>query len=158
MKMQPLLFGFVAMLMLSPLTVHAGPPDAAKTDACALFKPDELATLLGGTPVAKAKGASCTWSVEGSSKKLIALKFPGTAMSAEMSYMTAKKNATKGGTITNEAGLGDSAFSRMESYGVSLVAIKQGHLIQLQYGAGVAGTAKDIEALRPVAKKAIEAL
>ena len=157
-KVQTVLFGFVAMLMLSPLSVHAAPPDTAKPDPCALFKPDELATLLGGTPVAKAKGASCSWSVEGSSRRLIALKYPGTGMAAEMAYMTAKKNAAKGGTVTNEPGLGDSAYSRMESFGVSLVAIKQGQLIQLQYGAGVAGTAKDLKDLRPVAKKAIEGL
>ena len=107
MKMQSVLFGFVAMLMLSPLSVHAASPDKDKPDPCALFKPDDLTKLLGGTPVAKANGPSCSWSVEGSSKKLITLKYPGTGMAADMAYATAKKNATKGGsTITNETGLG----------------------------------------------------
>jgi len=35
--------------------------------------------------------------------------------------------------------------------------MKQGRMFQLQYMTGAAGTAKDVEALRPVAKKAAAA-
>jgi hypothetical protein len=40
---------------------------------------------------------------------------------------------------------------------VALMMLKQGRLLQLQYWTGAAGTAKDLDALRPVAKKAITA-
>jgi hypothetical protein len=159
MKIQPVLIWFSAMLMLSPFSVHAENPSSpeTKSDSCALFKPDDLTTLLGGTPVAKPNSASCIWTAAGSKSKLIVIKYANTGMAAEMAYMSARKNATKGGTVTDEAGLGDRAFARMESFGVSLVIIKQGQLLQLQYGAGVAGTAKDLDALLPVAKKAAAA-
>jgi hypothetical protein len=159
MKIQPVLIWFSAMLMLSPLTVQAEKAQSleAKSDSCALFKPGDLTTLLGGTPVAKPNATSCSWTAAGSKSKLIAIKYANTGMAAEMAFAGARKNAAKGGTVTDEAGLGDKAFARMESFGVSLVIIKQGRLLQLQYGAGVTGTAKDLDALLPVAKKAIAA-
>jgi hypothetical protein len=159
MKMPDVLIGFVAMLMLSPLSVQAGPVNEGKSDSCALLKPADLTTLLGGTPIANPKPGGCNWTASGSTKQLTAIVYQNTGMAAEMAFSGAKKNAAKGGgTVTNEAGLGDRAFARLESFGVSLMTIKQGRLLQLQYGAGMAGTVKDLDALRPVAKKAIDAL
>jgi hypothetical protein len=83
------------------------------------------------------------------------LKTPG--VSSEMAFAGARQNAHRTGKVTDEAGLGDKAFAVMGSGGVVLMIIKQGHLLQLQYMTGTAGTAKDLDALRSVAKKAIAA-
>lgn len=159
MKMQPITIGFVVMLMLSSLTVHAAPPAPveAKTDICALLTPDDLTTLLGGAPIAKPGVDACSWTASGSTKKLIAVKSPNKGMEAEMTFSTARKNAVKNGPVTKEDGIGDNAFSRLGQVGVVLVMIKQGHLIQMQYRTEAQGTPKDLDMLRPVAKKVIAA-
>lgn len=159
MKMQPIVIVFGAMLTLSPLTVHGAPPAplAAKSDLCALLTPDDLTTLLGGTPIAKPNKDACSWTASGSTKKFMAVKSPNTGMAAEMAFASARKNAAKGGTVSNEAGLGDNAFAYLGPVGVVLVIIKQGQLIQMQYRTEAAGTAKDLDALRPVAKKVMAA-
>jgi hypothetical protein len=76
-----------------------------------------------------------------------------------MVFAAARKSAARNGavTVTDEPGLGDKAFASLESFGVALMMLKQGRLLQLQYWTGAAGTAKDLDALRPVAKKAITA-
>lgn len=159
MKMQPIVIVFSALLLLSPPSVHAEKLNSLETkaDSCALLKPDDLTTLLGGTPTAKPSGDSCSWTASDSTSNLITIKYASTGMAAEMAFASARKNAAKGGTVTDEAGLGDKAFARLGSTGVVLIMIKQGRLLQMQYKTGAAGTAKDLDALRPVAKKAIEA-
>jgi len=159
MKMQPITIGFSVMLMLSPLAVHAAPPVPveAKLDICALLTPDDLTTLLGGTPIAKPGVDFCNWTASGSTKKLTAAKFPNEGMSSEMAFSTARKNAVKSGPVTKEDGFGDNAFSRLVQIGVVMVMIKQGHLIQMQYRTEAPGTPKDLDLLRPVAKKVIAA-
>lgn len=152
------LIGIASMLMFLPMSVNAGTPDEAKSDSCALLKPSDLTTLLGGTPIAKPNPGGCSWTASGSTKKLVAIIYKNTGMAAEMAFDGARKNISKsGGTVTKEDGFGDRAFSHLESFGVSLVTIKQGRLLHLQYGAGVPGTAGDLDAFRPVAKKAVEA-
>ena len=51
--------------------------------------------------------------------------------------------------------LGGKAFASLTSFGVAMVFLKEGRLMQMQYYTGGEGTAKDLEALRPVAKKAV---
>ena len=164
MKIQHVLIGFGAMLMLSPLSVHAGSPDKAKSDPCALLKPADLTKLFGGTPIAKSNQKGCSWTASGSTRQLNAEITEPDA--AEMSFVTgrmfAMEAAKSGGlTVTDEAGLGDKAFATQDFSGVVLGIIKHGRLLNLQYypnGPFTKGTtAKDLEALRPVAKKAIEA-
>jgi hypothetical protein len=164
MKMPVILIGFGVMLMLSPLSVHAGSPDMAKPDPCALLKPDDLTKLLGATPIAKSTrgGGGCSWTASGSKRELNAfidkLTGPDTETIFMIGRMSAMNAAKSGGvTVTDEAGLGDKAFSSMDSSGVVLTIIKQGRLLHLQYFTKGA-TAKDLDALRPVAKKVIEAL
>ena len=62
-----------------------------------------------------------------------------------------------GKIVTDVAGLGDKAFASLEPYGVALMMLKKGRVLQLQYWTGAAGAAKDLDALRPIAKKAIAA-
>lgn len=159
MKMQVITIGFGAMLMLSPLAVHAAPPVPveAKSDICALLTPDDLTTLLGGTPIAKPGADGCNWTAPGSTKKLIAVKFPNEGMSSEMAFSTARKNAVKSGPVNKEDGIGDNAFSRLGKVGVVMMMIKNGRLIQMQYRTEAPGTPKDLDLLRPVAKKVIAA-
>lgn len=154
MKIKLVLIGFGAMLMLSTLSVHA--ENSPKADSCALLNPDDLSSLLGGTATGKPKGDICNWTASGSTASLTTIKYPRTGMDAEMSFASARKNAASGGPITDETGLGDKAFARLGATGVVLVIIKQGRLFQMQYKTGAAGTAKDLDALRPVAKKAVE--
>ena len=164
MKMPAILIGFGVMLMLSPLSVHAGSPDKAKPDPCALLKPTDLTKLFGATPIAKStrRGGGCSWTASGSKREFNAIIDKLTGPDTETVFMfgrTFAMDAAKSGgvTVTDEAGLGDKAFSSMDSSGVVLTIIKQGRLLHLQYFTKGA-TAKDLDALRPVAKKAIEAL
>lgn len=153
MKIPALLLGG---LVLGPLLFFAQPL-RAQSDRCALLKPADLTALLGGTPIAKPNAGGCIWAVSGSTRKLLALKYSATGPAATMAFAGARKGAANGGTVTDEAGLGDKAFASLASFGVALVMLKQGRLLQLQYWMGAAGTAKDLAALRPVAKKAIAA-
>ena len=76
-------------------------------------------------------------------------------MAAEMAYYNAEKNASKGGPVVTLKGLGDRGFARVNKIGVVMITIKNGKLLQLIYAPGAAGTEKDIDALKPVALKAI---
>jgi len=160
MKIQPISFGLVAMLMLSPLAAYAAPPAPAGaiSDLCALLTADDLTMLLGGTPIARPGEDSCSWTASGSSKKLSAVKSPKTGIAADMAFSSAKKNAVKSGVvITKEDGIGDDAFAHLAPLGLMLLMIKQGHLIQMQYRTEAPGTPKDLDMIRPVAKKLIAA-
>jgi len=156
MNIRPVLIGFSAILMLSPIFAHAENKPPVE-DPCALIKPDDLSALLGGTPVAKSLGDACLWTAAGSSKKLNSLKYKGTGMAAEMAFMSARKNAVKGGPVTDVKDLGDSSFARLLPMGVVLVAIKNGQLLQLQFRTDQPGTDKDLDALKSVAKKTVAA-
>lgn len=130
---------------------------ASNSDSCALLKPADLTALLGGTVTATNNAGACSWTASGSKKKLIAAANLNTVPPAEMVFAGARNGAAKGDKVTDEAGLGDKAFSVMPSYGIAMFMLKHGRLLQLQYLTGAAGTAKDLDALRPVAKKAIAA-
>ena len=157
MKIPALLLGG---LVVGPLLFFAQPL-RAQSDGCALLKPADLATLLGGTPIAKAIATGCHWTVSGSSRKLIVqiIKTRSPTLTNEMVFAGARMSSAKRGTatVTDEAGIGDKAFFSLEPIGVVLMTLKRGRLIQMQYLTGAAGTAKDLAALRPVAKKAIAA-
>jgi hypothetical protein len=140
------------------LLVFSTQPLRAESDGCALLKPADLTTLLGGTPTANPNASGCNWTASGSARKLVAIKYKATGQAAEMAFTGFRGNvARNGAVVTDEAGLGDKAFASLESFGVAMVMVKQGRLLQLQYWTGAAGTAKDLQALRPVAKKAIAA-
>jgi len=130
---------------------------APNFDACALLKPSDLATLLGGTPIAKPSMGSCSWAASGSKRQLTAIKYKAAGPGAEMAFAGMRKNVSRDGKVTDEAGIGDKAFAATTSFGVALMTLKHGQLLQLQFMTGAAGTAKDVEALRSVAKKAIAA-
>lgn len=133
---------------------------APQPDACALLKPADLKPLLGGKPTAAANERGCLWTASGNNRKLIVLQYrQAVGVPSDMAFMGAQRGAAKGGKgkLSNEDGLGDKAFASLESFGVSLVMLKQGRLLQLQYWTEAAGTAKDIKLLRPVAKKAVTA-
>jgi hypothetical protein len=158
MKFRPVHIAFGAMAMLFAFAVHAetaAPQPAATHGACALLKPEDLTKLLGSAPSYISKKGACTWSVSGSPKKLITTKFPEEGMAAEMAYYNAEKNASKGGPVVTLKGLGDRGFARLNKIGVVMITIKNGKLLQLIYAPGAAGTEKDIDALKPVALKAI---
>ncbi len=125
--------------------------------SCALLQPADLSSLLGGKVTATNNAGACTWTASGSKKKLIAGKARKIAgVSVDMALAGARKHAP--GKVADEAGLGDKAFSRQESFGAGFMMAKQGRLLQLQYWTGTTGTAKDVDALRPVAKRAFAAL
>jgi hypothetical protein len=153
MKLQTISVGFGAMLMLAALAVHA---EAQPTHgACALVKAEDLKALMGAVPSGESKRGACTWSVTGSQTKLITTKFPDTGMAAEMAYSNIQKNAAQGGEIINLKGLGDKAFARFNRAGVVLITIKNGTLLQIIYATGKLGTQKELDALQPIALKAI---
>ena len=137
----------------------AVPQARAETPNCALLKPADLAKLLGGAATEKQKGGSCTWTAPGGKRMLVVARMQATGAPAEQAYAGARKNADKegAGMVVEEPGLADKAFSVRTSLGVTLVAVKQGRLIQLQLATGAPGTPGDVEALRPVAGKALAA-
>jgi hypothetical protein len=132
-------------------------PGRAESNSCRLINAAVLNALLGGGAVAKPNGGACSWTVAGSPRKLVAAAMKATGPGAEMAYAGGRKNSAQEGTnkVTDEAGIGDKAFAVQTSYGVALFMMKQGRMLQLQYWTGTHGTPKDVEALRPVAKKAI---
>ena len=152
MKLQTISIGFGAMLMLATLAVHA---EQTTHGACALVKAADLKSLMGAVPSGSSKKGACTWTVAGSQAKLITTKFPDTGMAAEMAYSNIQKNAAKGGEIIDVKGLGDRAFARFNRAGVILITIKNGTLLQMIYATGSLGTQKELDALQPIAKKAI---
>lgn len=154
MKMQLSYIGFSAMLIMLPLAANAETP--VKAGACAVLKAEDLTALLGGKPGSESHKGACRWAVPGSKAALITSKFPETGMKAEMAYETAHRNAASGGSINDLKKLGDKAFAHIGQSGVSLIVIKGGNLLQMQYRTEQAGTTKDLDALIPVAKKAIE--
>lgn len=160
MNFQPVSIGFGAMLMLAMIAVNAEPavPQAASSDICALLKPDDLTTLLGSKPVANPNKGSCSWTISGSPKKLVAAKYAETGTAAEMAFSVSRKKAAKSGSIIVIANLGERAFAKLTSFGVVLMIIDHGKLLQLLYSAGAEGTQKDLDTLQPVAMKAIAAL
>ena len=161
MKIPALLVGSLVLGQL----LFSAQPLRAQANACALLKPADLTTLLGGTPIAKPTGSGCGWTAPGRSKKLIAaiitVKLPG--VTTEMAYQGAREEAGKEFAVTDEPGMGEKAFSSLQSFGVVMFILKRGRMLQLQYwtdtkGMDTQGTAKDLAVLRPVAKKAIAAL
>lgn len=155
MKMRLALIVFGAMLVLPSLSAHAA--GSIKPDSCSLLKPDDLTALLGGTPTGKANQDKCIWTVSSGPKKLITVQYPEDGMGAEMGFSNAKMGMSKSGKVTDEANIGDKAFSRLLPSGVVLIAMKQQRLLQLQLHTGAPGTDKDLAALRDVAKKMIAA-
>jgi hypothetical protein len=132
----------------------------AQTDACALLKAEDVASLLGGTPTHKSspEGQACTWANSG--KKLILLTYksiPGVP--GEAAFMGARNSAQAmdDAKVSDETGVGDRAFSGQVSFGAIFVVLKQGRLLQLQYWTGNQGTGRDVAALRPLVKKAVAA-
>jgi hypothetical protein len=137
----------------------AVPPARAETSNCALLRPADVTGLLGGAATERQDGGSCTWTAQGGKRKLVVARMQATGAPAEQAYAGARKNADREGTtkVVEETGLADKAFSVRTSLGVTLVAVKQGRLIQLQLVTGAPGTPGDVEALRPVAGKALAA-
>ena len=134
-------------------------PLRAQADACSMLKPADLTPLLGATPAATPNPSSCLWKAGDGTRKLSLSKMKATGPSAEMAFMGARQGASRGGEgkVTDETGIGDKAFAALTSFGVAFVVLKQGRVMQLQYYTGGEGTAKDVDALRPVAKKAVAA-
>ncbi len=149
---------FLRPLALGALLAAASPA-RADTLNCALLKPEEVTGLLGGPVVEKQAGGACTWAATSSKKKVIASTMRATGAPALSAFAGARKNASRqgNGKVVDEPGLGDQAFTVQTDYGVALVAIKKGRLLQLQYWSGAPGTPQDLEALRPVAHKVLVA-
>jgi len=145
-------------LVLGSMLVFAL-PSRAEPNACSLLKPSDLNALLGGVAIATPNGGACKWTAPGSTRKLLAARLKASGRGAEMAFAGARSNAGKDGKskVTDEAGIGDQAFAVQTSFGVSLFTLKQGRMFELQYWINAAGTAKDVEALRPVAMKAAAA-
>jgi hypothetical protein len=141
----------LALLLFSAQPLHA------QADACGMLKPAELTALLGPSPTPTPHPNSCLWKGADGTHKLSLAKMKATGARAEMAFMGAHQNAGGSGTVSDEAGLGAKAFATLTSIGVALTVLKQGRLMQMQYYTGGQGTPKDLDTLRPVAKKAVAA-
>lgn len=137
---------------------------ASNLDSCALLKPADLATLLGGKVVAKKPGGGgCSWTASGSKRRLVAAplveSFEGVTV--DKFFISARQEAAKDKDtkFADEAGLGDKAFSMIAGGVVSLHMLKNGRMLQLLYMdmSGATASAKEMSELRSVAKKAIAA-
>jgi hypothetical protein len=137
----------------------AAAPHRAEPHVCTVLQPADLNALLGGVAAAKPNGGACQWTAAGSTRKVIAVRVKASGPGAEMAYAGARQNADQDGEakVTDQAGIGDKAFAVQASFGVALFTLKGGRMLQLQYWTNAAGTAKDVEALRPVARKAAAA-
>ncbi len=151
MRFSNLLYGVV----VAPLFVVAQ-PFQVQSDACTLLKPGQVAALLGEAATATPSAGACIWKDATGKRKLTAARLRAAGPAATMAYAGARQSASEGGpaAVTDEPGIGEKAFSSLQSFGVVLVILKQGHLLELQYWTGAAGTPQDQAALRPVAKLA----
>jgi hypothetical protein len=150
---------FLGPLALCTLLAAASPA-RAETFNCTLLTPEDVTGLLGGPVVEKQAGGACTWAATAGKKKVIASTMRATGAPAESAFAGARKNAARQakGKVVDEQGMGDRAFTVQTEYGVALVAIKKGRLLQLQFWAEAPGTPQDVEAFRPVARKVLAAL
>jgi len=152
---------FTALLLRASVPVTfvllSQPAFAQGAGGCSLLKAADLTALLGGPAVAKPVGTGCKWTA--GSKKLYLIKMKVSGPAAQMAFAGSRNAASEGGTVkvTDESGIGDKAFSVLPSFGVAMIVMKTGRLFQLQYWTGATGTASDLAALRPVAKKAVAA-
>ena len=145
--------------LVAGLLLCSAPPVRAQADTCGMLKPADLTALLGGSPTATPHPNACIWNSGDGARKLSLTKMKATGPAAEMSFAGARQGAAHGGktTVTDEPGLGDKAFSTLQSFGVAMVLLKEGRMMQLANYTPAAGAPKGADALRPVAKKAIAA-
>jgi hypothetical protein len=134
---------------------------SAQAAGCALLKPADVAPLVGANPVAKPTpgGTSCTWTGATAGHRLGVLVYKAQGPAAEMAYQ-GSRGAAQGkpeNKVHDETGLGDKAYSVLGSYGVSVVVLKKGRLLQVMYYEERAGTPEDLATALGVAKKAVTA-
>jgi hypothetical protein len=147
-------------LLLGSLLLLALPHAArAEAHACALLKPADTVPLFGKPVAGKSNGGACEWSVGGGPKKLVVAAMKKTGADAEMAYAGARKNMAMdpSAKVVDEKGIGDKAFSLQTSFGVSIMALKGGRVLNLMFMAGAPGTEQDVAAMRSVARKAVAA-
>jgi hypothetical protein len=132
---------------------------AAQGGACALVKAPDVAALLGGTsaPTGTPQGQGCAWKGADPQRGLAILMY-GNVPGA-MAFAGARNGAARDAEsqTADESGIGDKAFSITPSFGAAFILLKGGRMLQLQFWTGTRGTAKDRDALRVVARKAVAA-
>jgi hypothetical protein len=146
-------------LLLSLLLLALPGSARAEAHACTLLQPADVVPLFGKPVAGKANAGACEWSVGSGPKKLVVARMKKTGADAEMAYAGARKNMAMdpAAKVTDEKGIGDKAFSLQTSFGVSLMALKGGRVLNLMFMAGAPGTEKDVAAMRLVGKKALAA-
>jgi len=131
---------------------------AAPSDACSLLAAGDLVPLVGANPARSATpgGQGCRWTGARPKHEVHVLTYANLGVPPEAAFEGARRGlgASTGGKVALEAGIGDRAFSGTTSFGAVIVLLKGGRVLQLQYHTGAAGTPRDVEALRPVARKA----
>lgn len=136
-------------------------PVSAQVAGCALLKPADVVSLVGANPVAKPtpQGTSCTWTGATAGHRLGLLIYKAQGPAAEMAFQGSRGAAQREpkNKVHDETGLGDKAFSVLASYGVSVIVLKKGRLLQLMYNEERAGTPEDLATVLGVAKKAVAA-
>ena len=151
---------FLAGLVVTALVCRAQLLPA-QAFACALVKAADVAALLGGTvtPTATPQGGGCVWKGADPQRKLLVLTYQNLGGSGEMAFSGYRSNAARDAEwkVTDETGIGNKAFSVTPSFGAAFVMLKGGRMLQLQLWTGAAGTAKDRDALRVAARKAVAA-
>lgn len=153
---------WVVIALMSTLALTAAPAVAptlrAQASTCTLLKDADVVPLLGPAPTRKDLTGNCTWKSADGKRKIYILKYRFSGPPAKAAFPRMKQAAASGGEkVISESGAGDDAFSSLTSFGVAYVLIKGGRLLQVQYWLGQKGTAADVAALRPLAKKAAAA-
>ena len=156
-----------ASFALAVLLAQAASQAAAPPDPCKLLTPADVAPLLGSEKPPHSFGTQgplfgCTWGGAGSGgKNNYALMITTSQMppgKAASNFDLVEKNALAHPDRAQvEPDLGDKAFSEIASYGVRILALKSGRVLQLQFTTGKTGTADQLAALRAIAKKAVAA-
>jgi hypothetical protein len=87
------------------------------------------------------------------------IAYKNKGVPGQAAFMGARRGAQEDKDVKaiDETGIGERAFSAQASFGAFFIVLKQNRLLQLQYWTGGRGTSRDVEALRPVVKKAVAA-
>lgn len=134
---------------------------AAQTpgSGCTTFTVAEVTAVVGATVTPAPNGRGCAWRASGDRALVLrVIGGPGMAVVAETTFKSARTALVSAASVKTETGIGDAAYSHPSAGGAVFAAMKNGQFIQLVLTTDAPGTASDVDRLRTLARKAVDAV